>query len=257
MQAATQPFDTKALTDALAAPFEVSEIGFKPQNVKGNRALALAYVDARDVQDRLDRVCGIGGWRTEYLQVGPHSVECRLSLRLGDEWVTKADVGSTSDQPDEGDRLKAAYSDGFKRAAVAWGIGRYLYRLDAVWADYDPVKKKFTGTPDLPAWAKPAPKPRVAELIPPLPAAKASAAAAVKLPASGTELHDRIKRKDAQLAKEQKCQVGALLTYVTQAGLDKGFGDDMTQWSGPAIAFATDAVKQFMQTLPAEHQPAA
>ena len=144
----------------LQAPFPAHLVGWKPQSFTKDRsrALLLAYVDARDVQDRLDRVCGIGGWRTEYVQVGPHSVECRLSLRLGDEWVTKADVGSTSDQPDEGDRLKAAYSDGFKRAAVAWGIGRYLYRLDAVWADYDPVKKKFTGTPDLPAWAKPAPK---------------------------------------------------------------------------------------------------
>ena len=35
-------------------------------------------------------------------------------LRLGDEWVTKVDVGGPSEQPDGGDRLKAAFSDVLK-----------------------------------------------------------------------------------------------------------------------------------------------
>jgi hypothetical protein len=39
------------------------------------------------------------------------------------------DVGGPSEQPDEGDRVKAAFSDALKRAAVKFGIGRYLYRL--------------------------------------------------------------------------------------------------------------------------------
>ena len=41
------PADVKAMTKALAAPFELAEVKFKPQAVKNNRALALAYVDAR------------------------------------------------------------------------------------------------------------------------------------------------------------------------------------------------------------------
>jgi hypothetical protein len=44
----------EALTAALAAPFEPREVKFKPQMVKNNRCLAMAYIDARLIQDRLD-----------------------------------------------------------------------------------------------------------------------------------------------------------------------------------------------------------
>jgi hypothetical protein len=56
--------------------------------------------------------------------------------------VTKEDVG-------EGDSLKAAFSDALKRAAVKFGVGRYLYRLEKQWVDYDPEKGRFT-PPTLP-----------------------------------------------------------------------------------------------------------
>jgi hypothetical protein len=72
--------------------------------------------------------------------------------RIRGEWVTKCDVGSPSEQPDAGDRLKAAFSDALKRAAVKYGIGRFLYRLPPVWCDYDPQTKQFTKTPQLPDW---------------------------------------------------------------------------------------------------------
>src|SRR5881275_1046881 len=67
------------------------------------------------------------------------SMMCRLRLRLGDEWVTKVDVGGPSEQPDGGDRLKAAFSDALKRAAVKFGIGRYLYRLPSREEDQRPL----------------------------------------------------------------------------------------------------------------------
>ncbi len=99
------------LTGALAAPFDAREVRFKPAVVSGNRALALAYVDARVIQDRLDDVLGVTGWQDEYECLPDGSVVCRLRLRLGDEWITKMDVGGPSEQPDEGDRRKAAFSD--------------------------------------------------------------------------------------------------------------------------------------------------
>ena len=49
---------TEQIADALSAPFEVREVKWKPQSVKGNRALAIAYIDARLVMDRLDEVFG-------------------------------------------------------------------------------------------------------------------------------------------------------------------------------------------------------
>lgn len=144
---------------ALCAPFDPDEVRYKPQVVKGNTALAIAYIDARVVQDRLDEVVGVGGWKDEYEILNDGSALCRLSVKIDGEWVTKMDVGGQSEQSDGGDRLKAAISDGLKRAAVKFGIGRYIYRLPMQWAAYDPVKKQFSSKPQLPKWAMPSNRP--------------------------------------------------------------------------------------------------
>src|SRR5258708_27450649 len=141
--------DVNAIAQALAAPFEATEVKFKPQTVSGNRALAVPFGDARVIQDRLDDVLGVMGWQDSYECLPDGSVVCRLKIRLGDEWITKEDVGGPSEQPDEGDRRKAAFSDALKRAAVKFGIGRYLYRLPNQWVDYDPHKRQFLQTPVL------------------------------------------------------------------------------------------------------------
>jgi hypothetical protein len=151
--------ESKTLMTALAAAFDQSEVKFKPGVVSGNRALAIGYVDARVIQDRLDDVLGVDGWQDDYECLADGSVVCRLRLRLGSEWITKVDVGSPSEQPDGGDRLKAAFSDALKRAAVKFGIGRYLYRLPSQWVDYDPAKRKFLRSPQLPPEPAPAGKP--------------------------------------------------------------------------------------------------
>jgi hypothetical protein len=141
----------------LAEPFDAGEVKWKPQTVKGNRALAVCYIDARLVMDRLDEVFGVGGWQDEYSQLPNGSVLCRLSVKIGGEWVAKTDVGSESEQPDEHDRTKAAFSDALKRTAVKFGIGRYLYRLGHQWCDYDVAKRQFASRPQLPKWAMPGP----------------------------------------------------------------------------------------------------
>ena len=247
----------KTITDTLSAPFDPKEVKFKPQSVKGNRALALAYVDVRVIEDRLDGVLGVEGWQDEYETLADGSVVCRLRLRLGEQWITKMDVGSPSEQPDGGDRLKAAFSDALKRAAVKFGIGRYLYRLPPQWVDYDPVKKQFTQTPQLPGYAIPksATSARLA-LEKPLNAAAKPEAQTVEvtkapsnLPADGQELHRRLREYDAKLASQKLSPVGALLAHVTQAGIRAGFTADITSWSGHAIPFAVTAVKEFESQL--------
>lgn len=117
--------------------------------------MAIAYVDARVIQERLDEVVGMENWEDEYTVLDQDSVMCKLRIRVGADWIEKVDVGSPSDQPDGGDRMKAAFSDAIKRAAVKFGIGRYLYRLPHQWAAYDPQKKQFKEKPGLPDWAKP------------------------------------------------------------------------------------------------------
>lgn len=277
----------RAVTLALSDPFEPREIKFKPQMVKNNRALAIAYVDVRLIQDRLDEVLGAEHWQDDYEILPDGSVVCRLRLNLGGDWVTKTDVGSPSEQPDGGDRLKAAFSDALKRAAVKFGIGRYLYRLPAQWVEYDPAKKQIVAPPQLPPFALPRsgggggsgrmkpvsaaqkselraapesvaePKPEVAPAAERKPAAEAKPSA---LPADGKELHRRLREYDAKLAAQKVCQPGSLLAHVTQAGVKAGYSASLADWDGPAIPFAVDAVKAFEQAArapKAEARPAA
>jgi len=221
------------ITEALAAHFDPSEVKFKPAVVQGNRALALAYVDARVIQDRLDDVLGVENWQDEYDHLPDGSVVCRLRLRLGEEWITKVDVGSPSEQPDEHDRGKAAFSDALKRAAVKFGVGRYLYRLPATWCDYDPQKRQLRQLPSLPS-------PKAVK------AAKMTKRSDDhKLPADGAELVRRLTDYEAKLAAQGVCQVGDLLRHVAEAGEKAGHGADLTQWNADAIAWAAKEVRAF------------
>jgi Rad52/22 family double-strand break repair protein len=243
--------EVERLTRALSAPFDPTEVRFKPAVVSGNRALALAYVDARVIQDRLDDVLGVAGWSDDYQCLPDGSVVCRLRLKLGDTWVTKVDVGGPSEQPDGGDRLKAAFSDALKRAAVKFGIGRYLYRLPAQWVDYDPQKRQFARTPTLPASALPAkelPAPKPVPETPVKPTAaprKAAAKSAHTLPANGAEFQRRLSDYDARLAAQGLCQQGDLIKHVVAAGVKAGYGPDLAAWSQPAMALAAEETKAF------------
>lgn len=145
---------SQEIADLLAAPFSADEIKWKPGAISGHRALALAYIDARHVMDRLDEVVGLGNWQTKYRETAT-GVVCQLSVRIGGEWIVQEDFGGFSEQSDDGDRCKAAFSDALKRAAVHFHIGRYLYRLPSQWCDYDPARRTFAKVPQLPAWAIP------------------------------------------------------------------------------------------------------
>lgn len=127
----------------LAKEFDRGAVHWRAQTLtrNGDKALALAYLDARDVQDRLDEVCGPENWQTEYNETAKGRIICRIGIRVEGDWVWKSD--GAGDTAVEGE--KGGISDAFKRAAVHWGIGRYLYRLDAVWcpcATYEKNGKK-------------------------------------------------------------------------------------------------------------------
>jgi hypothetical protein len=97
-----------------------------------SKGMALAYIDARTVMQRLDEVCGPENWQCDYPHAGQKTV-CRIGIKVGDEWIWKANGAGDSDIEAE----KGALSDAFKRAAVLWGIGQYLYDLDSPWVRLD------------------------------------------------------------------------------------------------------------------------
>jgi hypothetical protein len=199
---AQAPSPAEVIAAALAAPFDAAEVKFKPQMVSGNRALAVPFVDARVIQDRLDDVLGVLNWQDNYECLPDGNVVCRLKVRIGGEWIVKEDVGAESEQPDEGDRRKASFSDALKRAAVKFGVGRYLYRQAPAWVDYDPQRKRFTGA------------------LPVVAGGSRPAAAAARAHAESEIASDparELKALDASLAREGLIAGGALLAHVRAA----------------------------------------
>jgi hypothetical protein len=172
---------------ALAAPFPPEKISWRAQTVSNGKALALAYIDARDVQDRLDQVCGPHNWQCRYPHATTKTV-CEIGINVigeredpegaepeSERWVWKADGAGDSDIEAE----KGALSDAFKRAAVKWGIGRYLYDLESPWVPCELGQngkfRKFTDDPW--KYVRNAPK---AATAPQAPAKRAEQQAAVK-----------------------------------------------------------------------------
>ncbi len=137
--------DAQELFNQLCQPFPVEYIQWRvgPTNersvkegdpIKGQ---PLCYIDSRAVMDRFDAVCGPGNWQCKHELGMGRMIVCHIGVRIGDDWVWKSDgAGATGDVTKESEREmaeKGAMSDAFKRAAVHWGVGRYLYDLKAPW----------------------------------------------------------------------------------------------------------------------------
>ena len=114
------------------------EIPYKWRVQSANQwgASCVAYIDARDVQDLLDEVCEPENWQCRY-EEHKGNLFCGIgicSYKEG-EWVWKWDCGTESNV----EKQKGEASDAFKRAAVMWGIGRFLYSKEIIKL---PVKEK-------------------------------------------------------------------------------------------------------------------
>lgn len=113
-----------------------------------DKAICSAYIDARDVMNVLDTHCEYG-WQTDVKEIAgfifygiginvplvpPTGEEEDFEMTLHTIW--RWDTGSRIED-DKADNMyeqagKSAASDAFKRAAVQWGVGRFLYDLDTV-----------------------------------------------------------------------------------------------------------------------------
>lgn len=140
--------------DKLFARFGPDDIEWKPgvKTKDGKKALAMAYVDARAVQRRLDDVIGPEGWQKKLYHTTGGMI-CSLGIKVDGEWIWKDGAAQETDF----ESIKGADSGAFKRAASTWGIGRYLYDLGDIWI---PVETKgttivFKEKPRLPDWAIP------------------------------------------------------------------------------------------------------
>ena len=139
----------------LFRPFSADSVHWRAQTVtkargEGYAALALAYLNSRDVMDRLDQICGPANWQCQHFDAGNGKLACKIGIRIDSEWIWKSDGAGDTDIEAE----KGAFSGSLKRAAVHWGIGRYLYDLGNTWVPCEAYEqqgklkfKKFTDDP--------------------------------------------------------------------------------------------------------------
>ena len=155
----------------LKKPFDPKDVEWRIQKKSkdGTKGMAMAYIDARAIANRLDEVTDrnlIDGWSVDYRPIDMGTVKrqrrgfdteepikgfiCAITLYSGGEKYTREDGANLTDF----EAFKGGLSGAFKRAASAWGIGRYLYDLPVTWAPIDNwgnVVRK----PNLPLWALP------------------------------------------------------------------------------------------------------
>jgi len=147
--------------DLLKKPFPENKIHWRVGATTGDKTkgIALAYIDARDVMDRLDEVCGAENWQVRH----PREGYCEIGIKAGSEWVWKGNGAGETDY--EG--TKGQFSDSMKRAAVEWGVGRYLYGLPNEWVAIIKSGRsyKLATKPTLPDWATPNPKVKLTKKI--------------------------------------------------------------------------------------------
>ena len=192
----------------LAAPVDPEDVDFRAQSAgkseeASGRQRVLCYMDARLVQDRLDEAVGPGAWsfRYEPLLVGGGEIQLAKGV-LTIHSVVKEDVGDASSfSPSKG-----CVSDALKRAAVQWGIGRYLYDVEKEWVTVDKGK-----IPDATLRALRAKLPR-----------PGGAAPTTRTPA-------REARQEARREPQQQQETNAEPTVPTPAVGDAKF------WQAPAI----------------------
>lgn len=149
----------------LKRPFSSKDIQWRigRKNKKGDKAIVLAYVDARAIQERLDEA--FDTWNTFYEAVDMGTIDvnthngtetkpikgffCTIEGTVNGIKFHRTDGGDCTDfEP-----FKGGMSSAFKRAGAALGIGRYLYDLGETWVNIDEYGK--FNPPQLPDWALP------------------------------------------------------------------------------------------------------
>jgi len=124
----------------LKAPFTDEELEWRVQQLGKTKngkiwAILVPYVSARAIMDRFDDVCGPAKWSVEYCETHVKGEDGFIAtINVFDPetktWVCKSDAAPTTDiEP-----IKGGVSGALKRAAVLYGIGRYLYAFDVVFA---------------------------------------------------------------------------------------------------------------------------
>lgn len=92
------------------------------------KGMCIPYIDSRQVSQRLNDVVGVDGWKDTLIETAGNYMICELTLTIDGNDISRSDVGT----PSKFEKEKGQASDAFKRAAVKFGIGAYLYSMEPV-----------------------------------------------------------------------------------------------------------------------------
>lgn len=138
---------SKTYYEKLIEPFKYEDVNWRVSNAfskdlknKTAKAIVVPYLKKDVIQDRLDQVFGFDGWSNNFEKWGDNAQLCGISVKIGNEIITKYDGAPNS----EFEEIKGGLSDSFKRAAKMLGIGRYLNKFEVIFLDVDLVGEKLT-----------------------------------------------------------------------------------------------------------------
>jgi len=96
-----------------------------------NKARCVAYFKKETAEDILNNNIGRGNWQRKHssfiYEKDKSIVSCSIGIKIKGEWIWREDAGD-SGQREELEE-KSLMTNSFKRAASAWGIGDFLYKL--------------------------------------------------------------------------------------------------------------------------------
>jgi hypothetical protein len=221
----------------LAAPFSNDEVRSRRQNGRD-----MAYITARTVMNRLDEVVGPAGWWDEYQPI-ENAVICKLTLQLpSGQFLTKCDCGGFTTTADTSDYEKSGFSDAFKRAAVKFGIGRYLYG-DGVPSFAREARSHDGESRPQPSRREPEPEPEAQRRQPQYsqdrPTGETSRGSA---PRTGKALFAWVKERDEKLGVD-------LLRTLSDWGKGHGYPPRMVQWSDDEVQGGYAEAARLLETF--------
>lgn len=229
---------------ALAAPFADDEVRSRRQNGRD-----FQYITARMVMNRLDEVLGPENWWDDYTPI-ENAIVCRLTLQLPDGTIlTKCDAGGFTSTADTSDYEKSGFSDAFKRAAVKFGVGRYLYGdglpssiRDALAREVSESRQAAPRRRDV-RMDTSQPQPSLAASRPAMDVVHNSS------PKSGKALFAWVKERDEKLGCE-------LLRSLSDWGKSQDFPARMVQWTDDQVGRGHSEAIRRLGALDFSPQPA-
>ena len=151
--------ETERMASGLKKPFPPTDLVFTPVDKAKVKEADRLYVTVKPdpirVIERLNDVLGFEGWSEAHTLLPSTEVECRLTIRDGDNWVARTGVSSpAASLSEQGTSYRPGYLESTCAAATKFGVGFYLLKLRLL-VDWDKEKGNIKTPPQLPAFALP------------------------------------------------------------------------------------------------------